>query len=59
MLMHFTYLALANSWQLYHQDGNERGTLRKGIMQARCDTDVEPVQVENAHLWQQGKKTSG
>ncbi|XP_042613224.1 uncharacterized protein LOC122145142 [Cyprinus carpio] len=33
MLMHFTNVALANSWLLYRQDHTVRGTPRKGIMQ--------------------------
>ncbi|CAM4635621.1 unnamed protein product [Leuciscus chuanchicus] len=33
MLMHFTDVALANSWLLYRQDHTVRGTPRKGIMQ--------------------------
>lgn len=33
MLMHFTDVALANSWLLYHQDHTVRGTPRKAIMQ--------------------------
>lgn len=32
MLMHFTDLALANSWLLYHKDLTECGTLKKNIM---------------------------
>lgn len=68
MLMHFTDLALANSWLLYHQDNIERGTPRKGIMQflefritvaqaylTKCDTDVEHVLEDNAHPLQHGK----
>lgn len=33
MLMHFTDVALANSWLLYRQDCKARGTPRSGIMQ--------------------------
>lgn len=33
MLRHFTDVALANSWLLYHQDQTVHGTPRKGIMQ--------------------------
>ncbi|KAI7790921.1 putative piggyBac transposable element-derived protein 3-like [Triplophysa rosa] len=33
MLMHFTDVALANSWLLYRRDHTERGTPRNGIMQ--------------------------
>ncbi|XP_063749777.1 piggyBac transposable element-derived protein 3-like [Eleginops maclovinus] len=33
MLMHFTDLALANSWILYRKDCQERGTPRKAFMQ--------------------------
>jgi len=67
--MHFTDLALANSWLLYRQDNRERGTPRKGIMQflqfrmevaqaylTKRDTDVEQVQEENAPISQQKGK---
>lgn len=32
MLMHFTDVALVNSWLLYHRDNHENGTPRKAIM---------------------------
>ncbi|XP_049905131.1 zinc finger MYM-type protein 2 isoform X1 [Epinephelus moara] len=69
MLMHFTDLALANSWLLYRRDNTERGTPREGIMQflefrmavaqaylAKCNSDVQHVFEENVHLFQQQGK---
>ena len=67
MLLHFTDLALANSWLLYRQDNTRCGTPRKGIMQFLefrmavaqaylTKFDGDHMQEENVHLWQQGKK---
>lgn len=69
MLMHFTDLALANSWLLYCQDNRERGTPNKDVMQflefrmavaqgflTKRDTDVEHVHEEAAHASQEGHK---
>lgn len=66
MLMHFTDLALANSWLLYRQDNTECGTPKRNIMQflefrmtvaqaylSKCGTDVEDAQEENEHVLQQ------
>ncbi|XP_045889736.1 piggyBac transposable element-derived protein 3 isoform X2 [Micropterus dolomieu] len=62
MLMHFTDLALANSWLLYRQDNIDIGTPRKGIMQflefrmtvaqaylSKCNSDGQHVLLEHAH----------
>lgn len=69
MLMHFTDLALTNSWLLYCQDNRERGTPNKDVMQflefrmavaqgflTKRDTGVEHVQEEAAHASQEGHK---
>ncbi|XP_062849144.1 piggyBac transposable element-derived protein 3 [Trichomycterus rosablanca] len=70
MLMHFTDLALANSWLLYRRDNQENGTPRRAIKKFlefrmevaqvflnKCDTHVAGAEEENAHRPQPSKRS--